>query len=356
MAGLLEQQFFVRLGALAGIDRALVELGVDPEPLLAEHGLSSDLLADGDRLITVEQAMGLLAHAAREADCPHFTMELASRQDVNLLGDIGLLLQTADTVREALQDVERYLRTTHVSHIHWTLVKHGEFDAFELTTELPNLSSQQVRMLLELGVAQCYRVMTLVSGGGLKLASICFRHGDQQNLPVLKRFFDAPVRLSADFDGLLFAPGAIDLPVTRADSHIHESLRRLILAQQTSLYEDSLVEQVKILIRPLLPTGQCTVARIARCFACDKRTLQRSLREDYNTTYQQLLDEVRFETACYYLKESPLPMTQLAQLAGFTESTNFARAFRRRFGVSPREWRRSHGEDTRSRKMITIRR
>ena len=157
--------------------------------------------------------------------------------------------------------------------------------------------------------------------------------------------------MSADFDGLLFAPGAIDVPVARADSHMHESLRRLILAQQTSLSEDSLAEQVKILIRPLLPTGQCSIERIARCFACDKRTLQRCLREDYDTTYQQLLDEVRFETACYYLRESALPMTQLAQLAGFTESTNFARAFRRRFGQSPRDWRRSHGEETRGRRM-----
>lgn len=338
-----EKRFFVRLGALVEIDRTLAELGVDPEPLLMEHGLSISMFAEGDRLITVEQSAALLEHAGQATRCPWFPIELASRQDVNLLGAVGLLVQTADTVREALLDVQRYLQTTHASHIHWTLVSLGEFDAFEVTTELPNLSTQQVRMVLELAVAQSYRIMKSVSRERVEVSAICFRHGDIDRLPALKRFFAAPLQLSADFDGLLFAPGAIDRPVALADSQIHESVRKLILAQKTSLSEDSLAEQVKVLIRPLLPTGQCSIERIARCFACDKRTLQRYLREGFDTSYQQLLDEVRFDTACYYLEESQLSVTQLAQLAGFTESTNFARAFRRRLGASPREWRRSHG-------------
>jgi AraC-like DNA-binding protein len=351
MAKFPESHFLVRLGALSEIDRTLGELGVDPEPLLAAHGMSSRMLEEGDSLVTVEQAAALLEHAARETDCPNFAIELASRQSVNLLGAIGLLLQTADTVREALQDVERYLRTTHVSHIHWTLVRRGEFDAFEISVELPTLTSDQIRLVNELGVAQCYRIMQSVSSNRLDIASVCFRHGDDQSLSRLRRFFSAPVQVAAEFDGLLFAPGTIDLKVTRADSQAHQSLRRLILAQENSLSVDSLAEQVKILIRPLLPTGQCSIERIARCFAWEKRTLQRYLREDSNTTYQQLLDGVRFETACFYLKESELPVIQVSLLAGFSEPTNFSRAFRRRFGVSPREWRQSRKGPTRSSRL-----
>lgn len=344
MVGISDQSFFLRVGALAEIDRTLAELGVDPQPLLAEHGFPQELRSEGDRLVTVEQAAGLLEHAAAATACPYFALELASRQDADLLGAMGLLLQTADTVREALQDVERYLRMVHVSHMQWTLTKRGEHDAFELTAELATLTSQQVHLVLELAVAQCYRIMKSVSRGRLKMSRVCFRQGDAGSLPALKRFLDVPIQLSADFDGLLFAPGAIDLPVPRADSRFHESVRRLILGQRHTLEDSSLAEQVKLLIRPLLPTGQCNIERIARCFARDKRTLQRNLREVFGTTYQQLLDEVRFETACYYLGESALPVTQVAQLAGFSEATNFARAFRRRLGSSPREWRRAPGE------------
>jgi AraC-like DNA-binding protein len=249
-------------------------------------------------------------------------------------------------VRQALQDMEQYLRRTHISHVYWTLLRRGEFDAFEVSAELPTtITSGQARMVFELAVAQCYRVTRSVSGDRLRIAKVCLRHGDDQSLLPLRRFFNAPVEVNADFDGLLFAPGAIDLKVAQANTQAHESLRRLILAQQSALSEDSLPEQVKLLIRPLLPTAQCTIERIARCFSYDKRTLQRYLREDSDTSYQQLVDEVRFETACFYLKEASMPITQVAQLAGFSESTNFSRAFRRRFGVSPRQWRQTHGEE-----------
>lgn len=356
MSGSSKQNYIARAGALAGIDRTLAEFGVDPEPLLARHGLSREMLNEGDRLIALEQAAALLEHAARESACPHFALELAARQDANLLGAIGLLMQTADTVREALKDVEQYLRMVHVSHMHWTLVKRGEYDAFELTADLATLTPQQARLVLEFAVAQCYRVLDSVSRGRLELSCICFRQGDPRSLPALKRSMNVPVNLSADFDGLLFAPGAIDLSIPQADSGFHESVRRLIVAQQSKLSEESLAEQVKVFIRPLLPTGQCSLERIARCFACDKRTLQRYLRENFDTSYQQLLDDVRFETACYYLRESSLPMIQVAQLAGFSEPTNFSRAFRRRLGFSPREWRRLHGDVSQVRSIAAQRR
>jgi AraC-like DNA-binding protein len=342
MVDLSGQHFLVRLGALSGIDRTLRELGVDPEPVLAAHGLSPAALAEGDRLIAAEQATDLLEHAARAANSPHFALELASRQGVNLLGAMGLLVQTADTVRDALQDVERYQRTSHASHMHWTLVRRGEFEAFEVSTELQTMTAYQRRLGLELAVSQCYRIIRAVTGGRVEIASVCFRHGDEQALPVLRRYFQVPVQLRADFDGLLFAPGALEISVARADTQIHETVARL-LAQQTSLSVDSLAEQVKVLIRPLLPTGQCRIERIARCFNCDKRTLQRHLREESGSTYQQLLDEVRFEAACFYLEESDLSITQVAQLAGFSEPTNFSRAFRSRIGLSPRDWRRTRG-------------
>lgn len=353
MANLPERRIFVRIGALSGIDKTLEQFGVDPEPLLAAHGLSCAMLAGGDKLIIVEQAVALLEDAARETDCAHFAIELASHQDVNLLGAIGLLLQTAGTVREALQDIEQYLRTTHVSHIHWTLLRRGEFDTFEVSTDLSTITSHQARLVSELAIAQCYRIMKSVSGGRLRIAKVCFRHGNAQSLPLLRRFFHAPVQVNADFDGLVFESGAIDTKVIHGDTQAHESLRQLILAQQSSLSVNSLAEQVKVLVRSLLPTGQCTIERIARCFACDKRTLQRYLREGSATTYQQLLDEVRFETACFYLKESNMSITQLTPLSGFSEATNFTRAFRRRFGMSPRQWRQAHGGEHSARGLLT---
>lgn len=340
MAASTHQHSFIRLGAVACIDRTLLDFGVDPEPLLAGHGLSLDMLLDGDQLVTAAQVGALLESAVVATSRPHFPLDLAARQDVSLLGSIGLLVQTADTVRQALRDVEQYLRTTHASNIFWALGRRGKFDSFEVTSDLPGISPRQGSLIRELAVAQCFRILRSVSRGGIGIERVSFRHGDAQNFLLVRRFFNVPVEVTGEFDGLLFAPGAIEAPIEHADAGMHESVRRLILAHNTALTEATLAEQVKVLIRSLLGTGQCRIERIARCFACDKRTLQRYLRDEAGTTYQALLDETRFEAACHYLRETALPITQVAQLAGFAEATNFSRSFRQHSGMTPRQWRR----------------
>jgi AraC-like DNA-binding protein len=92
-----------------------------------------------------------------------------------------------------------------------------------------------------------------------------------------------------------------------------------------------------------LPTADYSLERIAQCYACDKRTLQRYLRDEADTNYQTLLDDVRFDLVQQYLRDSQMPVTQLTYVAGFSDPSNFARAFRKRFGMSPKQWREKHG-------------
>ena len=80
-------------------------------------------------------------------------------------------------------------------------------------------------------------------------------------------------------------------------------------------------------IRKLLPKGHCSIQAIASLMACDKRTLQRTLKQE-GTSYQQLLDEVRYTMAQEHLRDSSMPLTNLAILLGYTDASSFSRAFK----------------------------
>ncbi|MCY1187105.1 HTH-type transcriptional regulator VirS [compost metagenome] len=67
-------------------------------------------------------------------------------------------------------------------------------------------------------------------------------------------------------------------------------------------------------------------------------SLQRRLREQ-GLTFSSLVDKVRCELATHYLRQQQLPISELAPLLGYSEASAFSRAFRRWFGVSPRQWR-----------------
>ena len=68
------------------------------------------------------------------------------------------------------------------------------------------------------------------------------------------------------------------------------------------------------------------------------RTLNRHLRE-HGTSYLQILNDVRKELAIQYLRESDLSTDEIAERLGYTETTNFRRAFKRWTGKSPSVYR-----------------
>jgi AraC-like DNA-binding protein len=68
-------------------------------------------------------------------------------------------------------------------------------------------------------------------------------------------------------------------------------------------------------------------------------SLQRRLREQ-GLSFSVVVDKLRCELATHYLSQQQLPITALAPLLGYSEASAFSRAFRRWFGVSPRQWRR----------------
>lgn len=56
-------------------------------------------------------------------------------------------------------------------------------------------------------------------------------------------------------------------------------------------------------------------------------------------SFKQLLDETRRELAAQYLQDSHRRIGEITYLLGFSEPSNFTRAFRRWTGLSPNEYR-----------------
>jgi len=70
------------------------------------------------------------------------------------------------------------------------------------------------------------------------------------------------------------------------------------------------------------------------------RSLQRRLRDE-ETSYSQLLDETRRELAMQYIRRSRMSINEITYLLGFSEPSNFSRAFKRWTGHSPTEHRQT---------------
>ncbi|MGX1196757.1 AraC family transcriptional regulator ligand-binding domain-containing protein [Parvibaculum sp. MBR-TMA-1.3b-4.2] len=77
---------------------------------------------------------------------------------------------------------------------------------------------------------------------------------------------------------------------------------------------------------------------LANTHNMSERTLRRRLAEE-ETSYRDLLDEVRSHLAREYLRDTPLTVVDIASLLGFEDVANFRRAFRRWTGLAPQKYR-----------------
>jgi len=68
------------------------------------------------------------------------------------------------------------------------------------------------------------------------------------------------------------------------------------------------------------------------------RSLRRQLREQ-GISFRSLLDELRMQIALKYLRTTSLANEDIALALGFSDATNFRRAFRRWTNKSPSEIR-----------------
>jgi len=156
---------------------------------------------------------------------------------------------------------------------------------------------------------------------------------------MLKRHFGCEIKFNAPEDLLVFAAAVLDEPFR---THNPELLDLMVPGLESALQKQaggsSWVEQTRERIGRSMRGQRPSVEIVAKDLCVSPRTLQRRL-EESGTTYQQLLDEVRQDTARKLLAATDLESGEIAFLLGFEELNSFTRAFHDWEGATPMRWR-----------------
>ena len=118
--------------------------------------------------------------------------------------------------------------------------------------------------------------------------------------------------------------------------------RLLLLDEPLSALDARIRKHLREQIRQHLanPSDPCTsLEQVAGRLHRSARTLRRHLQE-LNTSFQQLLDEVRFDRARHLLTQTELPIYLIAEQLGYSETASFRHAFQRWSGQTPSLYRR----------------
>jgi AraC-like DNA-binding protein len=156
---------------------------------------------------------------------------------------------------------------------------------------------------------------------------------------------------------VVFEEASLALPLVNRDTQLLSILLPgLELAVAQDARGDTLADDVRLALSQTMCGARPAIAQVAKSLGMSARTLQRRLGE-LGTTYQDVLDDVRRQSARRLLANTDLAAGEIAFLLGFEEVNSFMRVFRDWEGTTPAKWRARAGlrrdEPQRRRQAVT---
>ncbi|MGH8447234.1 MAG: AraC-like transcriptional regulator QhpR [Solimonas sp.] len=329
----------IRAGALTGITAALAPRGLRPEPICERRGVDPAVLADAEARLPVERYVDLLEDAARASGNAALGLRLGYTQPLSSIGPGAARVAQARTFGEAIATLIVDL-PLHQDGVSIELQIDGRWAS--VAYSIRHLHGIEYAQDAELSIAKMLAATRrLGPDSEWAPAQVHFEHPAPADPAAQRRLFGAPVHFSQPRNALIFERSWLDTPLRGAALGVEF---QAAIASATAIANDelSLVAALKGRILRALPEGAATIEAIAGQLALSERTLQRRL-QAAGLNFQQLVEQLRFETACRLLCQGHLPLTEIGYLLGYSEPSAFSRAFRRWSGASPLAYRRRNG-------------
>jgi len=325
----------IRVAPLLAMPALLREHGVDPALVLAQVGLDPRLFDDPENRVSAGAIGRLLDTSVKLTGCPHFGLLVGQRFKLDSLGVLGTLMRNCPTLRDALRLAALHLELHDRSAVSLTLNLGDGTSA--LGYSLLEDRTPAAEQFLDGAIAMQYLLLRELCGPAWKPVSIRLSHSRPANVAPLRKHFRARLEFDAPVSGIVFASRWLDHPIAGADPAAFAAITSAIESAE-SRHPMPFSTQVRRALYAMMFAGPVSTAGVARLFAMHERTLRRRLAEE-GATVRGVLGEARREVAHHLLRDTDMPVSEIAAVLRYSDVTVFARAFRRWSKMSPRQWR-----------------
>lgn len=324
----------IHMGLAQGIAPALRDFGIDPAPLIRMAGLRPSLMDDAAGTIPLSVLGRLLTLGVARTNCPHFGLLVGKHASPLSLGMIGRLMLHSETIGDALR---AFVSALWVQGRGVAPSLSIENDVVLFSCSVSPSYIESADQIADGSIALAMNVLRSLCGRNWSPVEVLLPRSRPADLAPYCCHFRAPVRFNQEIAAIVLAARDLTLPIAGADpvmkAVLEEKVVRIPNGHGTVFAAD-----IRRLLRARLTRNRCSAEEIAELLAIHRRTLSRRLKGD-GAGYRAIVNEVRFEIARQMLKDTDLPLTQIAAALGYSEASAFTRAFRRWSGQVPTAWR-----------------
>ncbi len=320
--------------------QAAMDYGIDSSNALKACGIDQSILDNSLPRITGTEFQSLIHWLVNKVDDDCFGLKTANYVEAGSYSLLGYMAMSCRTLEEVLIKIPDYeaivgdMGTTFfeqrgdLHHMSWHCL-------YSDPVVRPHMISNVLGSWLKFS-----RRLADLRDERIEQVFLEFECPNQHTRDYYEQSFDAPVVFNAGQNSLVFSSSFLSKPLHQPDPQLAAAFEQQARALLKQVQDNPIISQVRKLLTDMIEDSLPRRERVAEQLGITERTLQRRL-HDAGSGYQQLLDELRLETAKRWLTNSSLSINDIANQLGFSEAASFHRRFKGWTGMTPGEYRSS---------------
>ncbi len=292
--------------------------------------------------IEVWQEIAAIRNLISKDDDPTLGVISGMRQHITSYGALGIAMMSSRNLKEALSIAGKF----HAISL-WMcdVATVAQDDLVTFTILNHRIPTDCRHYLATRGMAALAIWINELLDNSTEPKKSTFKNSPPQDLEQFSNCFGSTMEFDTNCYSISFDRSLFGQPLKLADRWARmrsESELENILSRRLPTFSNK-VKNILLKYPQTIPTE----TEVSNEIGSSMSTLRRRLREE-NTSFRKIKGEIMHELACRMLLSSSMTVDQIAGALGYSESASFGRAFKRRAGTSPGEWRRKQNSPNRT--------
>ena len=306
----------------------------------AKHHLRSSDFSDPYRQFSLDSYVSLFETAAKLSGEPLLGVQLSRETSPEaLLGPVGVLFSSSGNLESALDKLTQYLslwQSHTINHVERGLSRS------EVVYQIADDAIWPRKQDATFSLMCLYLFIGGVLGRPWRPLEVHFEHPAPPEAERIRAAFGVPVLFDQDTNRLIFNTSLLSRSLVPQSRELAPVIERHLkdLAASVNDGSSTLINSISFIVASKLGKMDVSLEDVARELGMSVRTLQRRLGEE-GVSFREMLREQRQRLAEGLIADRVMPVTTIAGMLGYTESTALSRAFRHWTGHSPREYART---------------
>jgi len=326
----------VPMNLVISLTEGMSDRGHSAEAVLKDTGIQVSDFLQIEQRVTYRQRIQQINNVLSLVNKPSFWLEAEIVATISDYGLLGYAMVSSETLGRAIQIAVKYHKTAGAM-FDLEFFEEGRDAVLRLEHFLVGGPvGEYMAEEIFLGIGP---LIELLLGQEFKPTHVSFNYNSKTPITTYQKAFKCEVNLGEKYCEYRFEASYLNKRLAAADTSVarscEESCRKLLI--QMDIGDDLVSRICHILLST--PGDFPNLSAVAGNLSIGTRTLRRRLKE-LGTSYQKILDDVKKELAIEYLQTTSLSVQEISDLLGYSEVTNFRRAFVKWAALSPYQYRR----------------